>query len=84
MLAEDRPSVVLPSRRRAPDEILVLVKGAGDLGTGVACRLHRAGMQVLNAVYEVGVRLERLPATAEKLRSALKSRRFQVVLAGEK
>ncbi len=27
--------------------ILVLIKGAGDLGTGVAYRLHRAGMQVV-------------------------------------
>ena len=26
---------------------LVLIKGAGDLGTGVAYRLHRAGMQVV-------------------------------------
>jgi len=27
--------------------LLVLIKGAGDLGTGVAYRLHRAGMQVV-------------------------------------
>ncbi len=27
--------------------LLVLIKGAGDLGTGVAHRLHRAGMQVV-------------------------------------
>jgi len=27
--------------------LLVLIKGGGDLGTGVACRLHRAGMQVV-------------------------------------
>ena len=26
--------------------LLILIKGAGDLGTGVAYRLHRAGMQV--------------------------------------
>lgn len=27
--------------------MLVLIKGAGDLATGTACRLHRAGMQVV-------------------------------------
>ncbi|MEG1858274.1 MAG: molybdenum hydroxylase, partial [Pseudoflavonifractor sp.] len=27
--------------------MLVLVKGAGDLATGTAVRLHRAGMQVV-------------------------------------
>jgi len=29
------------------DERLVVVKGAGDLATGVACRLHRVGFHVL-------------------------------------
>jgi xanthine dehydrogenase accessory factor len=29
------------------EEILVIVKGGGDLGTGVAYRLHRAGMRVV-------------------------------------
>ncbi|MHB9114878.1 MAG: selenium-dependent molybdenum cofactor biosynthesis protein YqeB [Thermoleophilia bacterium] len=34
------------------DERLVVVKGAGDLATGVACRLHRVGFHVL--MTEVG------------------------------
>jgi xanthine dehydrogenase accessory factor len=28
-------------------DILILIKGAGDLGTGVACRLHKAGFPVV-------------------------------------
>lgn len=40
---------------------------------------------ILNAIYDaVGVRLERLPATAERVHSALQSRGRQAVLAGEK
>ena len=27
--------------------MLVLIKGAGDLATGTACRLYRAGMRVV-------------------------------------
>jgi xanthine dehydrogenase accessory factor len=29
------------------EDILVVIKGGGDLATGVAHRLHRAGMPVL-------------------------------------
>jgi len=29
------------------EELLVVVKGGGDLATGVAHRLHRAGMRVV-------------------------------------
>lgn len=32
---------------REAKHLLVLIKGGGDLGTGVAYRLHRAGMQVV-------------------------------------
>ena len=35
------------SLRAALYEMIVLVKGGGDLGTGVAWRLHRCGMRVL-------------------------------------
>lgn len=41
-----------PSARRResmgkPEEILVLIRGGGDLGSGVAHRLHRAGFKVV-------------------------------------
>jgi xanthine dehydrogenase accessory factor len=37
----------LKAKHRETRRLLVLIKGGGDLGTGVAYRLHRAGMQVV-------------------------------------
>ena len=27
--------------------MLIVIKGAGDLATGIACRLHRCGFQIV-------------------------------------
>ena len=46
-------------------EILVLMKGAGDLATGVAYRLHRAGMQVVMTEVAQPTAIRRAVAFAE-------------------
>jgi xanthine dehydrogenase accessory factor len=43
----------------------VVVKGAGDLGTGVACRLHRAGMAVIMTELAQPTAIRRAVALAE-------------------
>ncbi len=47
------------------NEILVLMKGAGDLATGVAYRLHRVGMQVVMTEVAQPTAIRRAVAFAE-------------------
>jgi xanthine dehydrogenase accessory factor len=47
------------------NEILVLIKGAGDLATGVAYRLHRVGMQVVMTEVAQPTAIRRAVAFAE-------------------
>lgn len=52
-----------PLSRKA--ENLVIVRGAGDLATGVACRLHRAGYRVLALETERPTTIRRTVAFSE-------------------
>ena len=57
------------SSRRAITESLVLVKGGGDLATGVAHRLHRAGFPVIITEIENPTMVRRTVSFAECLYS---------------
>ena len=48
-----------------PLDLLVVVKGAGDLATGVACRLHRAGLAVVMTDVARPTAIRRTVAMAE-------------------
>lgn len=47
LLSGQRHSVSIEGAPNRPSDILVLVRGAGDLATGVAVRLHRCGFGVV-------------------------------------